>query len=60
MDLALGWLTTVGCVVSLLSLAACLVVFTSIPALKSELNTVHRNLCLSLFAAEFLLLVGQC
>ncbi|KAF0304088.1 Adhesion G protein-coupled receptor L3 [Amphibalanus amphitrite] len=72
LDLVLGWLTTLGCVLSLLCLAACLLVFTAVPALRrdpslhgyrqaimSQRLAIHRNLCICLFAAEFILLVGQ-
>ncbi|XP_043188695.1 adhesion G protein-coupled receptor L2-like [Amphibalanus amphitrite] len=58
LDLALSWLTTIGCVISLISLAICLLVFTVIPTLRSERTSVHRNLCFCLFTAEFILLAG--
>ena len=72
LDLVLGWLTTVGCVLSLVSLAVCLLVFTAIPAVRrdpsldgymqalmAERAAIHRSLCFCLFAAELILLAGM-
>ncbi|XP_037075403.1 adhesion G protein-coupled receptor L4-like [Pollicipes pollicipes] len=58
LDLALSWLTNVGCVISLICLALCIVIFSAVSALRSDRTSVHRNLCLCLFAAELILLAG--
>ncbi len=47
-----------GCSLSILSLLACLYIFTFVKGLRGERTTIHRNLCLCLLLAEVLLLAG--
>ncbi|XP_029107780.1 adhesion G protein-coupled receptor L1-like isoform X2 [Scleropages formosus] len=51
-------ITWVGIVVSLVCLAICISTFCCLRGLQTDRNTIHKNLCISLFIAELLFLVG--
>jgi len=57
----LGLLTKLGCGLSILSLAACIAVFSTFRSAKNDRSSINCNLCLTLLLAElaFLLGIGQ-
>ncbi|XP_075471808.1 adhesion G protein-coupled receptor L2 isoform X11 [Ascaphus truei] len=57
-ELLLTVITWVGIVVSLVCLAICIFTFSFFRGLQSDRNTIHKNLCINLFIAEFLFLIG--
>ncbi|XP_078264259.1 adhesion G protein-coupled receptor L2 isoform X4 [Rhinoraja longicauda] len=57
-DLILSIITWVGIVISLVCLAICIFTFCFFRGLQSDRNTIHKNLCINLFVAEFIFLVG--
>lgn len=54
----LEYLTRAGCALSVLALILAAGVFTFFPSLWNDRNTIHRNLCVCLLAAELLFLFG--
>ncbi|XP_063043004.1 adhesion G protein-coupled receptor L3-like [Engraulis encrasicolus] len=57
-DLLLDVITWVGILLSLVCLLICIFTFCFFGGLQSDRNTIHKNLCISLFIAETLFLVG--
>ncbi|XP_018408635.1 PREDICTED: adhesion G protein-coupled receptor L2 isoform X5 [Nanorana parkeri] len=57
-ELLLTVITWVGIVISLVCLAICIFTFCFFRGLQSDRNTIHKNLCINLFIAEFIFLVG--
>ncbi|XP_076431321.1 adhesion G protein-coupled receptor L2 isoform X24 [Peromyscus maniculatus bairdii] len=57
-ELLLKVITWVGIVVSLVCLAICIFTFCFFRGLQSDRNTIHKNLCINLFIAEFIFLIG--
>ncbi|KAM4640821.1 adhesion G protein-coupled receptor L2 isoform 13-T15 [Discoglossus pictus] len=57
-ELVLTVITWVGIVISLVCLAICIFTFCFFRGLQSDRNTIHKNLCINLFIAEFLFLIG--
>ncbi|MGH0154611.1 UNVERIFIED_CONTAM: hypothetical protein FKN15_036119, partial [Acipenser sinensis] len=57
-ELLLGVITKVGIVVSLICLAICIFTFCFFRGLQNDRNTIHKNLCINLFIAEFIFLIG--
>ncbi|XP_051051189.1 adhesion G protein-coupled receptor L2 isoform X27 [Phodopus roborovskii] len=57
-ELLLTVITWVGIVVSLVCLAICVFTFCFFRGLQSDRNTIHKNLCINLFIAEFIFLIG--
>ncbi|KAL6032710.1 hypothetical protein STEG23_033251, partial [Scotinomys teguina] len=57
-ELLLKIITWVGIVVSLVCLAICVFTFCFFRGLQSDRNTIHKNLCINLFIAEFIFLIG--
>ncbi|XP_067413001.1 adhesion G protein-coupled receptor L3 isoform X5 [Emydura macquarii macquarii] len=57
-DLLLDVITWVGILLSLVCLLICIFTFCFFRGLQSDRNTIHKNLCISLFVAELLFLVG--
>ncbi|XP_042532611.1 adhesion G protein-coupled receptor L2 isoform X7 [Dipodomys spectabilis] len=57
-ELLLTVISWVGIVVSLVCLAICIFTFCFFRGLQSDRNTIHKNLCINLFIAEFIFLVG--
>ncbi|KAI5699343.1 hypothetical protein M8J75_001423 [Diaphorina citri] len=51
-------LTYVGCAMSCICLVVSFLTFHLMKTLKSERFTIHKNLCLSLFVAEIVFIVG--
>lgn len=51
-------ITWVGILLSLVCLLISLFTFCFFRGLQSDRNTIHKNLCISLFIAESLFLVG--
>ncbi|XP_062408834.1 adhesion G protein-coupled receptor L3 [Sardina pilchardus] len=56
--LLLDVITWVGILLSLVCLLICIFTFCFFRGLQSDRNTIHKNLCVSLFMAESLFLVG--
>ncbi|XP_076880465.1 adhesion G protein-coupled receptor L2 isoform X5 [Brachyhypopomus gauderio] len=56
--LLLSVITRVGIVVSLVCLAICVFTFCFFRGLQSDRNTIHKNLCINLFIAELIFLIG--
>ncbi|XP_031416297.1 adhesion G protein-coupled receptor L3 isoform X1 [Clupea harengus] len=56
--LLLDVITWVGILLSLVCLLICIFTFCFFRGLQSDRNTIHKNLCISLFMAESLFLVG--
>ncbi|KAF4071572.1 hypothetical protein AMELA_G00274890 [Ameiurus melas] len=54
----LDMITWVGILLSLVCLLICIFTFCFFRGLQSDRNTIHKNLCISLFIAEMLFLVG--
>ncbi|XP_061739973.1 adhesion G protein-coupled receptor L2 isoform X4 [Nerophis ophidion] len=57
-DLLLGVITRVGVAMSLLCLSISIFTFCFFRGLQSDRNTIHKNLCINLFLAELIFLVG--
>lgn len=57
-DMLLDVITWVGILLSLVCLLISLFTFCFFRGLQSDRNTIHKNLCVSLFVAEALFLVG--
>ncbi|XP_047666295.1 adhesion G protein-coupled receptor L2 isoform X24 [Tachysurus fulvidraco] len=57
--LLLTVITRVGIVVSLVCLAMCIFTFCFFRGLQSDRNTIHKNLCINLFIAELVFLIGH-
>ncbi|XP_030050573.1 adhesion G protein-coupled receptor L1 [Microcaecilia unicolor] len=57
-ELLLSVITWVGIVISLVCLAICISTFCFLRGLQTDRNTIHKNLCINLFVAELLFLVG--
>lgn len=57
-ELLLSVITWVGIVISLVCLAICISTFCFLRGLQTDRNTIHKNLCINLFLAELLFLVG--
>ncbi|XP_078416819.1 adhesion G protein-coupled receptor L2 isoform X2 [Cetorhinus maximus] len=57
-ELMLSIISWVGIVISLICLAICIFTFCFFRGLQSDRNTIHKNLCMNLFVAEFIFLVG--
>ncbi|XP_064200988.1 adhesion G protein-coupled receptor L3-like isoform X4 [Anguilla rostrata] len=57
-SLLLDVITCVGILLSLVCLLICIFTFCFFRGLQSDRNTIHKNLCISLFIAESLFLVG--
>lgn len=57
-ELLLTVITRVGIVVSLVCLAISIFTFCFFRGLQSDRNTIHKNLCINLFIAELIFLVG--
>ncbi|XP_060713399.1 adhesion G protein-coupled receptor E3-like [Tachysurus vachellii] len=51
-------ITWVGIVISLVCLAICISAFCFLRGLQTDRNTIHKNLCINLFIAELLFLIG--
>uniref|UniRef100_A0AAQ5ZN74 Adhesion G protein-coupled receptor L1a n=1 Tax=Amphiprion ocellaris TaxID=80972 RepID=A0AAQ5ZN74_AMPOC len=51
-------ITWVGIVISLVCLAICISTFCFLRGLQTDRNTIHKNLCINLFIAELLFLIG--
>ncbi|XP_070557832.1 cadherin EGF LAG seven-pass G-type receptor 2-like isoform X8 [Ptychodera flava] len=56
--MALQLITYIGISISLLALLLSLITFTCLPNLRSNTNTIHINLVISLFVAELVFLLG--
>uniref|UniRef100_A0A673ILV9 Adhesion G protein-coupled receptor L3 n=1 Tax=Sinocyclocheilus rhinocerous TaxID=307959 RepID=A0A673ILV9_9TELE len=57
-DLLLDIITWVGILLSLVCLLVCIFTFCFFRGLPTDRNTIHKNLCISLFIAETLFLTG--
>ncbi|XP_036410875.1 adhesion G protein-coupled receptor L2-like isoform X4 [Megalops cyprinoides] len=57
-EIFLTILTRVGIAVSLVCLAISVFTFCFFRGLQSDRNTIHKNLCLNLFIAELIFLIG--
>lgn len=57
-ELLLTIITRVGIVVSLVCLAISIFTFCFFRGLQSDRNTIHKNLCINLFIAELIFLIG--
>ncbi|XP_075038076.1 adhesion G protein-coupled receptor L2 isoform X8 [Mixophyes fleayi] len=57
-EFLLNVITWVGIVISLVCLAICIFTFCFFRGLQNDRNTIHKNLCINLFIAEFLFLIG--
>ncbi|XP_017556028.1 adhesion G protein-coupled receptor L1 isoform X2 [Pygocentrus nattereri] len=57
-ELLLFVITWVGIVISLVCLAICISTFCFLRGLQTDRNTIHKNLCINLFIAELLFLIG--
>ncbi|XP_030635324.1 adhesion G protein-coupled receptor L3 [Chanos chanos] len=57
-DMLLDVITWVGILLSLVCLLLCIFTFCFFRGLQSDRNTIHKNLCISLFIAETLFLLG--
>ncbi|XP_067308365.1 adhesion G protein-coupled receptor L2-like isoform X10 [Pseudorasbora parva] len=57
-ELLLTVITRMGIAVSLVCLAISIFTFCFFRGLQSDRNTIHKNLCINLFIAELLFLVG--
>lgn len=51
-------ITRMGIAVSLVCLTISIFTFSFFRGLQSDRNTIHKNLCINLFIAELLFLVG--
>ncbi|XP_010223035.1 PREDICTED: latrophilin-1-like, partial [Tinamus guttatus] len=57
-ELLLSVISWVGIVVALVCLGICISTFCCVRGLPSDRTTIHKNLCISLFLAELVFLVG--
>ncbi|XP_025922841.1 adhesion G protein-coupled receptor L1-like, partial [Apteryx rowi] len=57
-ELLLSVISWVGIVVALVCLGICISTFCCLRGLPSDRTTIHKNLCISLFLAELIFLVG--
>ncbi|KAG8454505.1 hypothetical protein GDO86_000936 [Hymenochirus boettgeri] len=57
-ELLLDVITWIGILLSLVCLLICIFTFCFFHGLQSDRNTIHKNLCISLFVAELLFLIG--
>uniref|UniRef100_A0A671T4M9 Si:ch211-241f5.3 n=1 Tax=Sinocyclocheilus anshuiensis TaxID=1608454 RepID=A0A671T4M9_9TELE len=57
-DIGLRLVTLVGLPLSLVCLLICIVTFYLVQSIQSTRNTIHLHLCISLFIAYFVFLVG--
>ncbi|XP_056269874.1 adhesion G protein-coupled receptor L2 isoform X2 [Pseudoliparis swirei] len=57
-ELLLTVITRVGVVVSLVCLTISIFTFCFFRGLQSDRNTIHKNLCINLFIAELIFLIG--
>uniref|UniRef100_A0A3P9ALX8 Uncharacterized protein n=1 Tax=Esox lucius TaxID=8010 RepID=A0A3P9ALX8_ESOLU len=57
-DIKLKLITWVGLSLSMLCLFFCILTFSLIRSIQSTRNTIHLHLCISLFIAHFIFLVG--
>uniref|UniRef100_A0A671R9K3 Si:ch211-241f5.3 n=1 Tax=Sinocyclocheilus anshuiensis TaxID=1608454 RepID=A0A671R9K3_9TELE len=57
-DIGLRLVTLVGLPLSLICLLICIVTFYFVRSIQSTRNTIHLHLCISLFIAYFVFLVG--
>ncbi|XP_035031973.1 adhesion G protein-coupled receptor L2 isoform X20 [Hippoglossus stenolepis] len=57
-ELLLTVITRVGIVVSLVCLTMSIFTFCFFRGLQSDRNTIHKNLCINLFIAELIFLIG--
>nr|XP_060619333.1 adhesion G protein-coupled receptor L3 isoform X5 [Anolis sagrei ordinatus] len=57
-DPLLDVITWVGILLSIVCLLFCIFTFCFFRGLQSDRNTIHKNLCISLFVAELLFLIG--
>ncbi|XP_055040393.1 adhesion G protein-coupled receptor L2 isoform X17 [Misgurnus anguillicaudatus] len=57
-ELLLSVISRVGIVVSLICLAMSIFTFCFFRGLQSDRNTIHKNLCINLFLAELIFLIG--
>ncbi|XP_069497718.1 adhesion G protein-coupled receptor L2 isoform X4 [Ambystoma mexicanum] len=57
-DFHLTVLTWVGIVISLVCMLICIFTFCFFRGLQSDRNTIHKNLCINLFIAELIFLIG--
>ncbi|XP_069795465.1 adhesion G protein-coupled receptor L2 isoform X3 [Narcine bancroftii] len=57
-ELTLSIITWAGIIISLVCLGICIFTFCFFRGLQSDRNTIHKNLCINLFVAEFIFLVG--
>ncbi|XP_077572888.1 adhesion G protein-coupled receptor L2 isoform X4 [Stigmatopora nigra] len=57
-ELLLTIITRVGIVVSLVCLSMSIFTFCFFRGLQSDRNTIHKNLCINLFLAELIFLIG--
>ncbi|XP_014676009.1 PREDICTED: latrophilin-3-like [Priapulus caudatus] len=57
-QVALDVITYIGCIVSIICLALAIFTFSYFRQLWCDRNTIHRNLCISLLAAELLFIIG--
>ncbi|XP_061635030.1 adhesion G protein-coupled receptor L2 isoform X9 [Phyllopteryx taeniolatus] len=57
-ELLLTVITRVGIVVSLVCLSMSIFTFCFFRGLQSDRNTIHKNLCINLFLAELIFLIG--
>ncbi|XP_075878766.1 adhesion G protein-coupled receptor L4 isoform X2 [Nelusetta ayraudi] len=51
-------ITQLGMIISLICLSMCIFTFWFLSEIQSTRTTIHKNLCCSLFMAEFIFLVG--
>uniref|UniRef100_A0A8C5WWU2 Adhesion G protein-coupled receptor L4 n=1 Tax=Laticauda laticaudata TaxID=8630 RepID=A0A8C5WWU2_LATLA len=57
-DYILTRITQFGIIISLICLAMCIFTFWFFSEIQSTRTTIHKNLCCSLFLAEFIFLIG--
>ena len=57
-EVLLSVISWVGIVVALVCLGVCISAFCCLRGLPSDRTTIHKNLCISLFLAELVFLVG--
>ncbi|XP_051532264.1 adhesion G protein-coupled receptor L2-like isoform X2 [Myxocyprinus asiaticus] len=57
-ELLLSVISRVGIVVSLICLAMSIFTFCFFRGLQSDRNTIHKNLCINIFIAELIFLIG--
>lgn len=57
-ELALQVITYIGCSISIAFLTIAFLTFTFFRGLKSDRNTIHKNLCICLLIAEILFVAG--